>query len=120
MVGDISWTPKNEDKRDLAFKWRPTLLELWGLEHTSHLTTVVIMKWPHLQVSSPIYDSYKLDSMHVNLIMSQWTLVSNEKCVLEPHFLVVQVTIKKLTLNIKLGGEQLNIIQVHGCVSFYI
>ena len=57
--------------------------------------------------------------MHVNVTMLQWTPVSNEKCVLEPRFLVVQVTIKKFTLNIKSGGEQLNIIQLHVCVPFY-
>ena len=46
-------------------------LGLWGLEQTSHFDRAVIVKWPHLHVSSPFHDNYGLDLTHVNGIMSR-------------------------------------------------
>ena len=69
---------------DRAFWPRPTMLiVLWGLERFSFDTDIHCDKTP--------CDNCRLDSGHVNEVVSQWLPVSNEKCVLDPAILPVVV-----------------------------
>ena len=53
-----------------------SMVENVVLEHTCNLTWMVIATWPHLHVSSPIYNYHGFHLTCVNRVMLRWLIVS--------------------------------------------